>query len=266
MGQKSSSKKSDSKTEESSETTSRRQSRGSRLSLIQSEGVQVKQVFILDSISFLIIAITFVYLSWAIVNFRQSGEENLVFLGDASMTVLILATVGMVFMLVTIVIGGSTRVELRAEGFQIASFLRTLTWSILGVIAVSVTNAFIFNSITPPKYATLEGTNLLLFSVTIAIAEEVLFTFLFQILFTFLFNNIWAGIIARSIGFGLYHYAVYGQNIPYFASTFLAGFWLALVLTFSGGKDKQTGARRSRITANIFVHVIMNSIASGLTF
>jgi hypothetical protein len=204
-------------------------------------------------ISLIFIIFASIYLTFVITQFTQSEDAVLLELAGYAQTAILLFLVGLValFLILTV---GRDKVEFRTVDIIGTKYFGNVIFpAIIGLAGIIILNMFVFQF--EGNY-NLTGFNYLLFSVSMAIVEEVIFTFLFQITFTYLLNSrIWGALI-RAIGFVIYHLAVYGQEQNRLIAVLAGGFIMAGVFEWANGD----------ITANMIIHLAINIMASGFTF
>ncbi len=224
--------------------------------------------YIIDLPSILLIILSMWYLSIVIVIFNQSESEQLQDLAFKGIIASILLLFGLIVAeLFENRVIRQRKISIKFETFPRTSiikgkrvnvFQQTLTWILIGMGLISLFNWIFVNFWTIQRFD-ITATDIIFFSVAMAIVEEVIFTFLFQITFSILLGSEIAGIIARGIFFMIYHLAVYSEQVNILITTLISGIVLAVVLW-----------RTRRILNNILIHTIINIIAGiqtvGLTF
>jgi len=218
--------------------------------------------FLFDKIGFVIIVFAFILLTITITQYSQSEDPGELELASNGNIALLLALTGFVILFMVILSRSETlqfdfsfeRYNFKEEGSNLILF------GGLGFFAITITNFIILNVIAPgtgnviiPRFE-ITQLDILFFSILIAIVEEVMFTFLFQITFAFLFNSRTIGIIARGIGFMIYHFAVYGTEPFLLISVLTTGLILAIIFD-----------RTKRITIILIIHIGLNFIAWYIT-
>lgn len=213
--------------------------------------------YIIDKVAIVIMIFAFVYLSFITTNYSQSDNQTLIDLANQGQIAISLAIIGLVMMLLinSAMRSKGKKFTITLKGFEEESFQRIGLTMAVGVFVISLTNMFLFKTISGGKTYNITGFDLFLFAVSMAIVEEIIFSFLFQIAFEELTGNVVIGIVVRAIAFMLYHFAVYSHDWRMMLSTFIAGIVLAISLWFS-----------KRITTNIGIHAIINAVAMGFTF
>jgi len=221
----------------------------------QSRGqIELKWIYQFQIFFLVLTVIVIFYLSYIITQFQASEEPVLRDLAGKSQIAVIFGLAGLIFIpIINDIKKKRTKIEI-SLGFERREFGIMFFVILIGFAMISVSNYLIFNTIDIPKYDIL-GFNLLYFSISMAIVEELFFTIICQIFVEMVFNTYIAGYIARPIAFMSYHFAVYGDQPELLFSTFIAGFVLAL--SFKATK---------RISTNMFIHAFINGIAYGLSF
>jgi len=216
--------------------------------------IDLKYVYNLEIISVLLSVVVFIYLTWIITQFSQSEEAVLQSLAEKGQIALFLGIIGIIFIpIINDMKYKRTKFDIEL-GISRDEFTNMFLGIAIGFIAISITNYVIFNSLTIPKY-NITGFDLLYFSISMAIVEELFFTVITQVMVEMFFNSSVAGVIGRSFGFMSYHIAVYGEQPEMLISTLIGGFILAISFKLS-----------KRISTNMIIHALINGASIGLSF
>lgn len=213
----------------------------------------LSHTYYIDIISFLLMLGAFIYLTTILTQFSQSEDAILQQFANEGQIAISLALIGLMFYLLINQLK-TKKSELIFRGYSEEDFQQTLLPIGVGFFSIAILNFLLFQSVVLPKYS-ISGFDYFFFVISMAIVEEIFFTFLAQITFEVLTNSWIIGIIARAFLFMLYHLAVYGDDPKLLISTLISGFIFALMFRWS-----------RRITTNIMIHVIINALALGFTF
>lgn len=220
------------------------------------------QAYSITKIGLFLIGIVIFILGTFIVFFTDSEDPTLVNLSQKGIIGMLLALVGLFFMLIDVVLIASQSETIKFQVLKITrediGFLVTIVF--LGTATISFANFLVFNTINIPRFS-ITGLELFLsFAILMGIVEELFFTFFTQIFVVLMITRDKitpgaraAGLITRTAAFTYYHYSVYGTQIQNLIAVAIMGFVM-------GGIVELT----RRIEGNIIVHALINLLSGSL--
>lgn len=205
----------------------------------------------IGKVAIVLMIFVFIYLTFMISNYSgvESISEEMVSHSEVAIS---LALVGL--SIGFIIAASKKRVNIELNPIDESELMNILFPVAVGTALISIMNFILFKSIGGVDY-NISGYNVVLFNISMAIVEEIAFSFLFQIAFEYLLDSDIGGIIVRGIAFAIYHYAVYGGEWIKIISVLLTGIILATTLRIT-----------KRLSTNMLIHVLINLLASGFAF
>lgn len=202
----------------------------------------------LDLPALVLAVISAIYLTYIITNYSQSLESEKLEMARLSGIVFNLLICGLVFYLLVYVGFKQTKIE-QPEGYTISDTRLTIIF----VAIFLVVEYIIQNYISKIELSVIQLTEQYFFYISIAIAETIVFSTLFQIIWERLTKQPIVGIIIHAVAFMLYHVTVYGDEPSQMIAVFLSGLNFALAVKIS-----------KKLSVPIIIHIIVNILAYGL--